>query len=105
MGHDVQVSYLGAFLTVVKLTWTFYPKNQPSITLSVVYVPQLDALSVTGYLDVDTNTAYVNWSNFRIFDTGDQSLKKALFGSLTRVNQFDPQTLFFSWIGQSPESP
>ena len=89
----------------MKLTWTFYPKNQPSITLTVIYVPQLDATTATGYLDVDTNTAYVNWTSFRIFDTGDQRLKRALFGSLTRVDQFDPQTLFFSRIGPSPESP
>lgn len=80
----------------MKLTWTFYPKNQPSITLTVVYVPRLDALAATGYLDVDTNTAYVNWVSFRIFDTGDQLLKKSLFSSLTRVNQFNPQTLLFS---------
>ena len=78
----------------MKLTWTFYPKNQSSITLTVVYVPRLDALPVTGYLVVDTNTAYVNWTSFRVFDTGDQVSKKSLFGSLERVNQFDPQTLF-----------
>ena len=80
----------------MKLTWTFYPKGQPSITLTVVYVPRLDALPATGYLDVDTNTAYVNWSSFRVFNTGDPVSKRALFGSLTRVNQFDPQTLPFS---------
>lgn len=80
----------------MKLTWTFYPKNQPSITLTVVYVPRLDATSATGYLDVDANTAYVSWASFRIFDTGDQSLKRALFGSLTRVDGFDPQTFVFN---------
>ncbi len=80
----------------MKLTWTFYPKSQPSITLTVIYVPQLDVTPATGYLDVDANTAYVNWASFRIFDTGDQVLKKSLFGSLIRVDQFDPQTLSFS---------
>lgn len=80
----------------MKLTWTFYPKGQPSITLTVVYVPRLDALAATGYLDVDTNTAYVNWSSFGVFNTSDPASKRALFGSLTRVNQFDPQTLLFS---------
>ena len=49
----------------MKLTWTFYPKGQPSITLTVVYVPGLDAVPVAGYLAVDTNTAYVNWANFQ----------------------------------------
>jgi len=74
----------------MKLTWTFYPKGQPSITLTVVYVPQLDAFPQAGYLEVDTNTAYVGWTNFRTFDTGDQRTKKELFGSLIRINRFDP---------------
>ena len=74
----------------MKLTWTFYPKGQPSITLTVVYVPQLDKLTEAGYLEVDSNTAYVSWSSFRIFDTGDQSTKRSLFGSLIRVDQFNP---------------
>ena len=82
----------GAFLNAMKLTWTFYPKGQSGITLTVVYVPKLDDFPVTGYLEVDTNTAYVNWANFRIFDTNDQVSKKALFGSLIRIDQFDPQT-------------
>jgi hypothetical protein len=73
----------------MKLTWTFYPKGQASISLTVVYVPKLDALSVAGYLDVATNTAYVSWTNFRIFDTGEQSLKKSLFSALVRVDQLD----------------
>jgi len=76
----------------MKLTWTFYPKGQPSITLTVVYVPQLDALSAAGYLEVDTNTAYVSWSSFRIFNSSDQATKKSLFESLTRIDHFDPVT-------------
>ncbi|HLL97168.1 MAG TPA: hypothetical protein VK404_19500 [Spirosoma sp.] len=76
----------------MKLTWTFYPKGLPSITLTVVYVPRLDAVSLAGYLEVETNTAYVNWAHFRIFDTGDQATKKALFASLTRVDTFDSFT-------------
>jgi len=73
----------------MKLTWTFYPKGEPGITLTVVYVPQLDGFTDAGYLEVDTNTAYVNWATFRIFDSTDQSAKKALFGSLVRVDRFD----------------
>ncbi|GAB3739540.1 hypothetical protein [Spirosoma lituiforme] len=76
----------------MKLTWTFYPKGETSITLAVVYVPQLDASSAAGYLEVGTNTAYVNWTNFRIFDSTDQSVKKALFGSLIRVDHFTTST-------------
>ena len=76
----------------MKLTWTFYPKGQPSITLTVLYLPKLDSVTDGGYLEIGTNTAYVNWAAFRIFDTGDQSSKKALFESLTRVDYFNPVT-------------
>ncbi|QKZ13913.1 hypothetical protein [Spirosoma sp. KUDC1026] len=102
----------------MKLTWTFYPKGQPSVTLTVVYVPGLDGpgldgpgldgpgldgpgldgpgldgpgldrKNTPGYLEVDTNTAYVNWSAFRVFNSDDQPAKRALFGSLTRVDTF-----------------
>lgn len=73
----------------MKLTWTFYPKGEPAITLTVVYVPKLDEFTVAGYLEVDANTAYVNWATFRIFNSTDQSAKKALFGALIRVDRFD----------------
>lgn len=76
----------------MKLTWTFYPKGQPSITLTVFYLPKLDQLTDAGYLEIGTNTAYVNWGAFRIFDSGDQPSKKALFESLTRVDSFNPVT-------------
>ncbi len=79
----------------MKLTWTFYPKGQPSITLTVVYMPSLDAVPVAGYLAVDTNTAYVNWANFQVFNSTDQVSKKALFGSLVSVaNAEDDQGAF-----------
>lgn len=77
----------------MKLTWTFYPKGQPGITLTVVYVPKLDAALVAGYLDVETNTAYVNWANFQVFNSTDQVLKKALFGSLIKVADVDRQAV------------
>lgn len=77
----------------MKLTWTFYPKGQPSITLTVLYVPGLDASPTAGYLEVDTNTAYVSWASFRVFNAGNQADKKALFGSLTRVDQFNPLSM------------
>ena len=73
----------------MKLTWTFYPRGQPSIALTVVYVPKLDNVPVTGYLDVDTNTAFVNWANFQVFNSTDQVSKKALFGALVRVDRID----------------
>ncbi|QIP15649.1 hypothetical protein G8759_24965 [Spirosoma aureum] len=74
----------------MRLTWTFYPKSQPSVTLSVVYLPQLDAVKTPGYLEIESNTAYVSWDSFRIFNNGSQTEKRSLFGSLTRVDHFNP---------------
>lgn len=73
----------------MKLTWTFYPKGQPSVTLTVVYLPKLDEQTVGGYLHVETNTAYVSWAQFSLFNRGDQATKRDLFGSLIRIHQLD----------------
>ena len=72
----------------MKLTWTFYPKGQPVVTLSVVYVPELDAPNAVGFLETETNTAYVNWDSFRVFDKGSTVEKRALFGALIRLERF-----------------
>lgn len=73
----------------MKLTWTFYPRGQPSISLTVVYIPKLDDVPVAGYLDVDTNTAFVSRANFQVFNSTDQITKKALFESLIRMENAD----------------
>ena len=62
---------------------TFHPKGQLSITLTVDYGPSLNAIAGTGYLEVGVSSTYVSRVNFRIFNAGDQPLKKALFSSLT----------------------
>lgn len=76
----------------MRLTWTFYPRYQSSITLTVEYIPKLDTLLVPGYLVVETNTAYVSWSSFHVFNHGTTAEKKSLFGSLLRVDEFNPLT-------------
>jgi hypothetical protein len=70
----------------MKITWTFYPKNQPSVSLTIIYTPSLDHESEPGFLIVDANTAYVDWSSFRIFDSTDAQAKKDLFASLVRID-------------------
>lgn len=77
----------------MRLTWTFYPKQQPAVTLTVIYLPKLDGQSSAGYLEINSNTAYVGWNSFRVFNHGDQAEKKALFASLIRVDQFNPVAL------------
>ena len=71
----------------MKLTWTFYPKYQDSITFTVVYVPELDKhrLSKGGFLYEPTNTAYVNYDTYRCFDKGDTKMKQDAFGQLVRI--------------------
>ncbi|GAB3885736.1 hypothetical protein GCM10028825_13800 [Spirosoma agri] len=77
----------------MRLTWTFFSKQEPTVTLTVVYLPKLDKFRSAGYLETVTNTAYVGWDSFRIFNTGGQADKKALFGSLIRVDQFSPLSI------------
>jgi hypothetical protein len=71
----------------VKLTWTFYPKYEPRITLSVVYVPEIDKTGKWGFLHVDSNRAWVCWECFKVFDRGDIKAKKDAFSRLIR-NEF-----------------
>ncbi|MEZ0487089.1 hypothetical protein [Fibrella aquatica] len=68
----------------MKLTWTFYPKPGLSVSLTVCYVPELDRerLASGGYLDADTNTAYVDWTTYRRFDDVDVSGRRDAFQQL-----------------------
>lgn len=69
----------------MRLTWSFYPKNQPSVTLTVIYVPELDPEKLVsgGYLDTPNNVAYVDWATFRRFDSADLASRKDAFQQLT----------------------
>jgi 23S rRNA C2498 (ribose-2'-O)-methylase RlmM len=71
----------------MKLTWTFYPKYEPRITLSVVYVPEIDKTEKWGFLHVESNQAWVCWECFKVFDRGDIKAKKDAFSRLIR-NEF-----------------
>lgn len=70
----------------MKLTWTFYPKFENPITLSVTYLPRLDKTGEWGFLEVESNHAWVCWDCFRIFDKGDLKAKKDAFERLLRVD-------------------
>lgn len=69
----------------MKLTWTFYPQPGLSVSLTVIYVPELDAedLPSGGFLDVASNHAYVNWTTYRRFDNADVSDRRDAFQRLT----------------------
>ncbi len=70
----------------MKLTWTFYPRLQPSITLTVIYVPKLDAAQAH-FLYEPTNTAFVDWQTFKIFNGADAHAKRDAFQRLVRILQ------------------
>lgn len=86
----------------MKLTWTFYPRHEPKVSLLVHYIPQLDKKGGWGFLHVETNQAFVTWDCFKVFNSGDVKAKKDAFGRLTRLTDseflqntlgiFDPAT-------------
>lgn len=74
----------------MKLTWTFYPKGESeSVSLTVVYVPALDAenLSSGGFLHMLSNTAYVDWTTYKRFDSADVSGRRDAFQRLTDLGE------------------
>jgi len=76
----------------MKLTWTFYPKYEKSITLSVTYLPRLDEAGEWGYLHVESNQAWVSWECFKCFDRGDVKIKQDSFARLSRIESFEQLT-------------
>lgn len=74
----------------MKLTWTFYPKGEnQSVTLTVVYVPELDAqnLSFGGFLAININTAFVDWTTYKRFNTADVDARKDAYQRLTPIKK------------------
>ena len=71
----------------MKLTWTFYSKTNQPITLTVIYVLELDKHSLEhgGFLDTDSNRAYVDWATFRRFDDASIKVRKDAFARLKRI--------------------
>lgn len=74
----------------MKITWTFYPKNQPSICLELIYDYRLDALKLDcgGIIDRIRNVAVVDWKTFSIFNKGESNEKKAAFAKLADAANF-----------------
>ncbi|GAB3512863.1 hypothetical protein [Emticicia fontis] len=74
----------------MKITWTFYPKNQPSVCLELIYDYRLDALKLDcgGIIDRIKNIAVVDWKTFSVFNKGESNEKKAAFAKLADVADF-----------------
>jgi hypothetical protein len=79
----------------MKLTWTFYPKYEPSITLSIVYLPDIDKTGKWGFLHVESNQAWVSWECFKVFDRGDVKAKKEAFERLIRDEFINNENIDF----------
>ena len=73
----------------MNLSWTFFPEPGLSVTLTVVYVPDLDAeaLPFGGYLDREQNLAYVNWDTYKRFDSSDVKSRRDAFQQLVTLSQ------------------
>lgn len=69
----------------MKITWTFYPKFEAIITLSIQYLPKIDKTGEFGFLHVETNRAWVSWDCYKVFDKGDVKAKKDAFDRLRRI--------------------
>lgn len=74
----------------MRITWTFYPKNQPSICLELIYDYRLDALKLDagGIIDRIRNIAVVDWKTFSVFNKGENNEKKAAFAKLADATSF-----------------
>jgi hypothetical protein len=74
----------------MKITWTFYPKNQSSVCLELIYDYRLDALKLDcgGIIDKIRNIAVVDWKTFSIFNKGENQEKKVAFAKLADVASF-----------------
>ena len=75
----------------MKITWTFYPKNQPSVCLELIYDYRLDALKLDsgGIIDRIRNIAIVDWKTFSIFNKGENPEKKSAFAKLADASDFN----------------
>ncbi|RRB00872.1 hypothetical protein [Larkinella rosea] len=89
----------------MKLTWTFYSKTNQPITLTVVYVPELDRhpLESGGFLDIESNRAYVDWATFKRFDDASIQVRKDAFGRLVRVTKNEEVKLGNALVRFDPE--
>lgn len=89
----------------MKLTWTFYSKTNQPITLTVVFVPELDQhkLEYGGFLDIESNRAYVDWATFKRFDDASIKVRKDAFERLVRVTKNEEIKLGNSLMRFDPE--
>lgn len=69
----------------MKITWTFYPRYEPKVTLSITYIPLMDNTSIYGFLHEESNSAWVSWDCFKVFHNGELKAKKDAFERLTRI--------------------
>ncbi|GAB3918247.1 hypothetical protein [Larkinella terrae] len=91
----------------MKLTWTFYSKTNQPITLTVIYVLELDRhnLEYGGFLDSESNRAYVDWKTFKRFDDASVKVRKDAFAQLVRITRKEEVRIGNALITFDPEMP
>ena len=73
----------------MKITFSYYPRGQPAVQLTILYVPKRDEykLQFGGFLDTETNTALVDWPTLKIFKDGEIKDKKIAFANLKPIDE------------------
>jgi hypothetical protein len=73
----------------MKVTFALFPKGSPMVVLTIIYESRLDPykLNFGGFLDNETNTAFVNWDTLKIFKDGETKDKKIAFGNLKSIEE------------------
>lgn len=78
----------------MKITFSYYPRGEPPVHLTIVYVPKLDEhkLKFGGFIDTETNTALVDWQTLKIFKDGEIKDKKIAFANLKPISEQEKLT-------------
>lgn len=71
----------------MKLTWTFYPRNQCAVTLEVNYLAELDEFNLPsgGFLLQEKNIACVDLKTYLHFNATSVEERRHAFQKLTRL--------------------
>ena len=71
----------------MKLTWTFYPRNQCAVSLEVRYLAELDDFKLPsgGFLLQEENIAVVDLKTYWHFNSASVEERRHAFQKLTRL--------------------
>lgn len=72
----------------MQITLTMYPRFEPSVTILIRYLPELDNRECEGWWEVDNNYVALSWRLYRDFSRLEkQSEKKSFFQKLKKISK------------------